>query len=80
MRQLHWQNSYKPKHWHKLSKKQKEQVLESQIFVKQKQDGNIKALKVIDGDKQRAHITKEDLSSPTVSAEAVILTCVIDAC
>jgi len=79
MKQLHWRDSYKPKHWHELTKKQKEQNLESHIFVEQKRDGLIKARKVIGGNKQRDYITKEDVSSPTVSAEAVMLTCVIDA-
>ncbi len=32
MKQLHWRNLYKPRHWHALSKKQKEQVLESHIY------------------------------------------------
>jgi hypothetical protein len=73
MKQLHWCNSYKPKHWHGLTKKQKEQVLESHIFVEQKKDGRIKAQKVIRGNKQRDYITKEYASSPTVSAEAVML-------
>ena len=53
--------------------------MESHIFVKQKRDGKIKARKVIGGNKQRDYITKVDVRSPTVSAEAVILTCVIDA-
>ncbi len=79
MKQLHWCNSYKPTHWHSLTKKQKEQILESHIFVEQKRDGKIKAQKVIGGNKQRDYITKEDVSSPTVTAEAVMLTCVIDA-
>jgi hypothetical protein len=79
MKQLHWRDSYKPKHWHELTKKQKEQILESHIFVEQKRDGLIKARKVIGGNKQRDYITKEDVSSPTVTAEAVMLTCVIDA-
>ena len=79
MKQIHWHDSYKPKHWHGLTKKQKEQILESHIFVEQKWDGLIKARKVIGGNKQRDYITKEDVSSPTVSAEAVMLTCVIDA-
>jgi hypothetical protein len=35
MNQLYWQDLYKPKHWHGLTKKQKEQVLESHIFVEQ---------------------------------------------
>ena len=66
MKQLHWQDSYNAKHWHELSKKQKEQVLESHIFVEQKRDGKIKACKVIGGNKQRDYITKEDMSSPRV--------------
>jgi hypothetical protein len=78
MKQLHWYDSYKPKHWHELTKKQKEQILESHNFVEQKQDGLIKAQKVIDGNKQQDCITKEDVSSPMVTAEAVMLTCIID--
>ncbi len=53
--------------------------MESHIFVKQKKDGKIKAQKVIGGNKQCDYITKEDVSSPMVSAEAVMLTCIIDA-
>ncbi len=70
---------YKPRHWHVLTKKQKEQILESHIFVEEKRDGTIKAWKAISGNKQRDYITKEDVSSPTVTAEAVMLTSVIDA-
>jgi hypothetical protein len=81
MKQLHWRNSYKPKHWCELSKRQKEKhaILESHIFVEEKREGQLKARKVIGGNKQRDYITKEDASSPTVSAEAVMLTCKIDA-
>ncbi len=61
MKQLHWRDLYKPKHWHGLTKKQKEQVLESHIFVEQKRDGRIKARKVIGGNKQHDYITKEDV-------------------
>ncbi len=68
-----------PKHWHELTKKQKEQILESHIFVEQKRDGLIKAWKAIGCNKQHNYITKENVSSPTVTAEAVMLTCVIDA-
>jgi hypothetical protein len=76
MKQLHWRNSYKPKHWHDLTKKQRECILESHIFVEEKKDGTIKARKVIGGDKQRDYIMREDVSSPSVMAEAVMLTCV----
>ncbi len=79
MKQLHWRNLYKPRHWHALTKKQKEQILESHIFVEEKRDGTIKARKMIGGNKQHDYNTKEDVSSPTVTAEAVMLTCIIDA-
>jgi hypothetical protein len=72
-------NSYKLRRWHALTKKQKEQILEFHIFVEEKRDGTIKAQKVIGGNKQCDYITKEDVSSPTVTAEAVLLTCVINA-
>ena len=81
MKQLHWRNSYKPKHWHELSKRQKEKhaILESHVFVEEKRDGKLNARKVIGGNKQRDYITKEDASSPKASAEAVMLTCILDA-
>jgi hypothetical protein len=47
-------------------------------FFEEKRDGKIKARKVVGSNKQRNYIPKEDVSSPTVSAEAVMLTCVID--
>ena len=78
MKQLHWRNLYKPVHWHELTKAQKEHILESHIFVEEKIDGKIKARKVVGGNKQQDYITKEDVSSLTVLAEAVMLTCVID--
>jgi hypothetical protein len=79
MKQLYWCNLYKPMHWHELTKAQKEHILESHIFVEEKRDGKTKARKVVRGNKQQDYITKEDVSSPTVSAEAVKLTCMINA-
>ena len=79
MKQLHWRNSYKPMHWSELTKAQKERNLESHIFVEEKRDDKIKARKVVGGNKERDYATMEDVSSPTVSAEAVMLTCIIDA-
>jgi hypothetical protein len=81
MKQLHWKNSYKPKYWRELSKRQKEKhaILESHIFVEEKRDRKLKARKVLGCSKQYDYITKEDASSPTVSTEAVMINCVIDA-
>jgi hypothetical protein len=43
MKQLHWQNSFKPMHWKSLTAKQCKKVLESHIFVERKPDGVLKA-------------------------------------
>jgi hypothetical protein len=79
MKQLHWQNSFKPTHWKSLTAKQCKKVLESQIFVERKQDGLLKAKQVAGGNKQQGCIAKDDASSHTVSSEAVMLTFVINA-
>jgi hypothetical protein len=49
------------------------------MFLKQKCDGKIKGGTVAGGNKQLDYISKEDASSPTVSMEAVLLSCIIDA-
>ena len=79
MKQLHWRNSFKSMHWKTLTAEQRKQVLESHIFAKWKQDGVLKARTIAGSNKQRGYILKEDASSPTVSNEAVMLMCVIDA-
>jgi hypothetical protein len=79
MKQLHWQNSFKPMHWKSLTAEQRKKVLESHIFVERKHDGLLKARQVAGGNKQQGYIIKEDASSSTVSSEAVMLTCAIDA-
>jgi hypothetical protein len=42
MKQLHFRNTFKPKHWSKLSKTQCQTVLESHMFLKEKRDGSSK--------------------------------------
>jgi hypothetical protein len=79
MKQLHLRNTFKPKHWRELSQVQRQTVLESHMFLKQKRDGKIKGRTVAGGNKQRDYISKEDASLPTVATEAVVLSCIIDA-
>jgi hypothetical protein len=79
MRQLHFRDTFKPKHWKELSHTQRQMVLESHMFLKEKRDGKIKGRTVAGGNKQRGYIPKEDASSPTVATESVILSCIIDA-
>ena len=62
-----------------LAEKERKDRLESHMFLKQNRDGNSKGRHVAGGNKQRDFISKEDVSSPTVSTEAVMLTCVVDA-
>ena len=79
VKQIHMRNTFVPKHWNELTPKQKEQVLEAFMFVEQKKSDKDKGRLVINGKMQRGHITKEEASSPTASADAILLTSVIDA-
>jgi hypothetical protein len=79
MKQLHFRNKFKPNHWRELSHIQRQTVLESHTFLKQKRDEYIKGRTVAGGNKQRDSISKEDASSPTVATESVVLPCIIDA-
>jgi hypothetical protein len=47
------------------------------MFLKQKRDGKIKGRTVAGGNNQRDYISKEDASSPTVTTEAVLFSCII---
>jgi hypothetical protein len=79
VKQLHWQNSFKPVNWNEILPEKKKAILESHIFVKKKRLGEVKARKVAGGNKQHDFIDKEDASSPMVTQDSVVLTCMIDA-
>ena len=49
------------------------------MFLKEKRCGTIKGCGCADGRTQRPYTTKEEMSSPTVSTKALMLTCVINA-
>jgi hypothetical protein len=42
MKQLHFRNMFKPKHWRELDDIQHQTVLESHMFLKEKRSGKIK--------------------------------------
>jgi hypothetical protein len=79
MKQLHFRNMFKPKYWNELSKTQHQTMLESHMFFKEKRNGSLKGRTVARGNKQQDYISKEDASSPTVTTEAILLSCIIDA-
>ena len=78
MKQLHFQDSFKPVLWSELSRTQRQMVLESHMFLKEKQDGMIKGQTMARGNKQCDYVSKEDASLPTVATESVHLTCIMD--
>ena len=49
------------------------------MFIKEKRDGAVKARGCADGRPQRQYTEKSDASSPTVSLEAMMLSCCVDA-
>ena len=79
MKQLHFRNTFDPRHHSDLTEKDKAEVLESHMFLKQKRDRKIKGRKVAGGNKQRDFISKEEASFPTVATEDVVLTVLIEA-
>jgi hypothetical protein len=79
LKQLHDRDVIQPVHAKALSSEDRRNALHYLMFLKQKRTGKIKGRGCADGRKQRAFISKEDSSSPTVSIESVMLTCTIDA-
>jgi hypothetical protein len=77
--QLHWRDNFVPRRYSDLTDGQEKKVLKSHMFLVKKRDDKTKARMVADGNNQRDYMMKEDLSSPTVSTEAVLLTSIVDA-
>jgi len=49
------------------------------MFIKEKRDRAVKARGCVDGRPQWQYMDKEDASSPTVSLEAMMMSCCINA-
>jgi hypothetical protein len=79
LQQLHDRKVLEPQSAKKMTRDEKRAALNYLMFLKKKRSGRIKGRGCADGRKQRVHTKKEDASSPTVSVEAVMLSCVIDA-
>jgi hypothetical protein len=79
MQQLHDRNVIEPKCANALSREERRSALRYLMFLKKKRCGRVKGRGCADGRSQRAYISKEDASAPTVAIESVMLSCVIDA-
>ena len=77
--QLHYQDSFEPVDPNTLTKQEKDNALESHLFLKEKHDNSIKGCMVAGGNKQCGTILKEDATSLTVALEFVLLAATIDA-
>ena len=62
-----------------LTAKQKEMALELLTFIKQKRCGKMKSRACANGKKQQRYIKQEDVASPTIQLESLILAMLIDA-
>ena len=49
MKQLHYRDTFEPLHYAKLTRKEKDEILETHMFLKKKRDGKIKGRTVADG-------------------------------
>ena len=80
LEKIHLMGAYEPMDAMKLTKKQKQQDLDSLLFVTEKRDGRIKSRKCAIGSKQRDFdgYNKANGSSPKVSTKGLILTVDID--
>ena len=71
MHQLHDHNVMMPVHKCCLTPERHKEALAYLMFLKRKNCGKIKGHGCLDGRKQRAYITKEESTAPTVSTGAV---------
>jgi Reverse transcriptase (RNA-dependent DNA polymerase) len=62
-----------------MSQLEKQQAMESLIFLTEKRDGRVKARACANGSTQREYINKEDTTSPTALTESILITATIDA-
>jgi len=62
-----------------LTTDQKQEALRAVNPIKEKRSGKLKGRTCADGRSQRAHYTKEDTTSPTLSTDALMLSLMIDA-
>ena len=76
MKQLHDRECFKPIHKSELSDIEKKRAMESLLFLVEKRDGSIKARHCANGSTQREYMSREEVSSPTVSTESTLLTSV----
>ena len=77
--QLHDLNVFTAVMASSLTQEQKSNALRSINLIKEKRCGKIKGRSVADGSRQHSLYNKEDITSPTLSSDALLMTLVVDA-
>ena len=78
MCQLHDRKVIKPAKKKDLTPREQYRALRYLMFLKRKRCGKIKGHRCYDGRPQHDYMSKQDTAQPTVSTEALLLSCVID--
>ena len=71
LEQQHLRDSFQPILPSKLTKEERNKVLESIMLIEEKKDGRVKGWNVADGRKQCEFIQKGTATSPTVKLESI---------
>ena len=77
--QLYKRNRFTPILIRDMIREERNKAMEALMFIAEKRDLTEKGRMVYNGKPTRSWIGKEDMTSPTVALESVMLTCVIDA-
>ena len=77
--QIHKYDTFDPQMMSSLTYEQRKAALNIITMIKEKRDGTIKTRACADGRKQRRYIPKEDVTSPTIQLESIIMCIIIDA-
>jgi len=78
-KQLHDLNVFQPIKMKDIPIEERDKVLRLITLIKDKRTGQIKGKACADGRPQRAYISREEATSPTVSLESLMLSMMIDA-
>ena len=79
MKQLHDRKCFVPIYADSLMTEERKRIMQSLLFLVEKRDKTIKARHCANGSVQRNWISSENMASPTVYTESVLLSAVIDA-
>ena len=77
--QIHNMKTFQLLDANKMTREEKRHIINLLTMVKEKWNGRLKGREVIDGRKQRMYIRKEDVASPTVKLESLVLSLLVDA-